>query len=196
MTDTNLLIIVGLSSASVNRALAKVVADASADGITFNIFDNLSELPRYSETLENGGTPSPVVELRTAGAEADALLVVTTYHGRIPTAVHNAIDWLTKRWDQAALHDKPLAVIGSAAGCYSGVWSHQIENAEGIAGPRIIEPITVPTLREAIKKLAGEVHVNAGFRAVSASGRPSFVGRRNAAACHSSPTPVSRRNGS
>jgi hypothetical protein len=160
MTDTNLLIIVGLSSGSVNRTLAKVAADASADGITFNIFDDLGDLPQYSETLERGGTPSSVVALRTGGAEADAVLVVTNYHERIPTSVHNAIDWLTKRWDQAALHDKPLAVIGRAAGCYSGVWSHQIDNADGVAGPRIIEPITVPTLREAIKKLAGEVRAD------------------------------------
>ena len=72
--------------------------------------------------------------------------------------VHNAIDWLTRRWDQAALHDKPLAVIGRAADCYSGVWSHQSDDTDGIARPRIIEPITVSTLRDAIKKLAGEVH--------------------------------------
>jgi hypothetical protein len=63
-------------------------------------------------------------------------------------------------------HDKPLAVIGRAAGCYSGVWSHQAEDPDGIAGHRVIEPITVATLREAIKMLAGEVH---------ASNEPSWV---------------------
>ena len=87
------------------------------------------------------------------------MLVVTTYHGRVPAVVHNAIDWLTRRWDQAALHDKPLAVIGRAAGCYSGVWSHQTEDADGIAGARVIESITVSTLRDGINKLAGEVPV-------------------------------------
>jgi NAD(P)H-dependent FMN reductase len=85
------------------------------------------------------------------------VLVVTTYHGRVPAVVHNAIDWLTRRWDQAALHDKPLAVIGRAAGCYSGVWSHQTENADGIAGARVIESITVSTFRDAINKLGCEV---------------------------------------
>jgi hypothetical protein len=72
--------------------------------------------------------------------------------------VNNAIDWLTRRWDQAALHDKPLAVIGRASGCYSGVWSHQTQDADGIVAPRVIESITVSNLREAIKRLACEVH--------------------------------------
>ena len=157
MTGINVLTIVGLRASSVTRALAKVAADSSADGITLNTFDNLSDLPRYSEALENRGTPSSVAALRTAATEADAVLVVTTYHGRMPAMVHNAIDWLTRRWDQGALHDKPLAVIGRAADCYTGVWSHQAEDADGIAGHRVIEPITVATLREAVKMLAGEV---------------------------------------
>jgi hypothetical protein len=71
---------------------------------------------------------------------------------------HCAIDWLTRRWRHGALHDKPVAVIGRSNGCYSGVWSRQIEDARGDLGPRIIEPLTVPTLREAVKKLADDVH--------------------------------------
>ena len=121
MTDVNVLIIVGLRAASVNRELAKVAADSSADGIALNMFDSLTELPRYRETFENRRTPSSIEDLRTAAAEADAVIIVTTYHGHVPATVHNAIDWLTRRWDQAALHDKPLAVIGRASGCYSGV---------------------------------------------------------------------------
>ena len=167
MTDTNVLIIVGLRAGSVNRELAKVAAGSGADGITLKVYDSLNDLPRYSETFENRGTPSCVGALRTAAAEADAVLILTTYHGRVPAVVHNAIDWLTRRWDQAALHDKPLAVIGRTSGCYSGVWSHQTEDADRIAGPRVIESIAVSNLREAIKKLAREVH--AGDASNSAS---------------------------
>jgi NAD(P)H-dependent FMN reductase len=160
MTDINVLIVVGLRAASVNRELAKVVIDSSVDGIALNMFDSLTDLPRYSETFEHRETPSSVAALRTAAAEADAVLILTTYHGRVPAAVHNAIDWLTRRWDQAALHDKPLAVIGRASDCYSGVWSHQTDDADRIAAPRVIESITVSDLREAVKKLACEVHAN------------------------------------
>ena len=157
MTDINVLIIVELRAGSVHRVLAKVAADSAADGITSNTFDSLSDLPWYSETLEKHRTPSSVEALRRAAAEAHAVLIVTNYHGRVPAVVHNAIDWLTHRWDQAALHDKPLAVVGRAADCYSGVWSHRTEDADRIAGPRVIESITVPNLREAIKRLACEV---------------------------------------
>ena len=160
MADINVLIIVGLRAASVDRELTKVAADSPADGIALNMFDSLAELPRYRETFEDLETPSSVGDLRRAAAEADAVLIVTTYHGRVPAVVHNAIDWLTRRWDQAALHDKPLAVIGRASGCYSGVWSHQTDDGDRIARPRIIESITVSNLREAIKKLASEVNVD------------------------------------
>jgi hypothetical protein len=69
---------------------------------------------------------------------------------------HNAIDWLTRRRLHGALDDKPLAVVGRSAGYYSGVWSRQVEDTR--LGPRVIEPLTVPTLREAVKKLADDVH--------------------------------------
>jgi hypothetical protein len=95
--------------------------------------------------------------LRAAAIEADAVLIVTSYRGRIPSVAHSAIDWLTRRWCHGALHDKPLAVVGRSAGCYSGVWSRQIEDAQGDLGPRVIEPLEVPTLREVMKKLADEV---------------------------------------
>ena len=66
MTDINVLIIVGLRAGSVNRELAEVAADSSADGIALNMFDSLTDLPRYSETFENRETPSSVGALRTA----------------------------------------------------------------------------------------------------------------------------------
>jgi NAD(P)H-dependent FMN reductase len=158
MTDINVLIVVGLGAVSVNREVAEVAADSAADDIALKIFDNLTDLPRYSESFERRETPSSVEALRTAAAEADAVLIVTTYHGRVPAVVNNAIDWLTRRWDLGALHDKPLAVIGRASGCYSGVWSHQPQDADGISGSRVVESITVSTLREAITELACEVH--------------------------------------
>jgi NAD(P)H-dependent FMN reductase len=121
-----------------------------------NVFDDLTRLPRYNEALEVHGTPDAVVDLRIAAVEADAVLAVTSYRGRVPSMVHSAIDWLTRRWRHGALHDKPLAVVGRSAGCYSGVWSRQVEDTR--LGPRVIEPLSVPTLREAVKKLANDVH--------------------------------------
>ena len=158
VTDINVLVIVGRRGASINRELAEIASDSSADGIALNMFDSLTDLPPYSETIEGRRTPGSVAALRAAAAEADAVVIVTTYHGRVPSAVHNAMDWLTRRWDEATLHDKPLAVIGRTSRYYSGVWSHQSAAADRLAAHRVIESITVSNLREAIKMLAGEVH--------------------------------------
>jgi NAD(P)H-dependent FMN reductase len=153
----NVLVLVGLPASPVNRALSRLAIDSSPDGVVVNVFGDLMCLPRYDEALESRGTPDAVVALRTAAIEADAVLVVTSYRGRIPSVAHTAIDWLTRRWRHGALHDKPLAVVGRSAGAYSGVWSRQIEDAQGVLGPRVIEPLEVPTLREVMEKLADEV---------------------------------------
>jgi hypothetical protein len=123
-----------------------------------HVFDDLAGLPRYKEALETEATPEAVVALRLAASEADAVLVVTSYRGRVPSMAHSAIDWLTRRWSPGALQNKPIAVIGRSTGCYSGVWTRQIEDSRGGLGPRVIEPLTVSTLREAVNKLADEVH--------------------------------------
>ena len=44
MTDINVLMIVGLHAASVDRELANVAADSSADGIALHVFDSLTDL--------------------------------------------------------------------------------------------------------------------------------------------------------
>jgi hypothetical protein len=152
------LVLVGLPAGPVNRALSRQAIDSSPDGVMVHVFDDLVRLPRYDEALETHGTPDEVVALRLAASEADAVLVVTSYRGRIPSMANSAIDWLTHRWRHGALHDKPIAVIGRSTGCYSGVWSRQIEDTHGGSGSRVIEPLTVSTLREAVTKLADDVH--------------------------------------
>jgi NAD(P)H-dependent FMN reductase len=162
----NVLVLVGLPAGPVNCALSRLAIDSSPDGVMVNVFDDLMGLPRYNEALETHGTPDAVVALRLAATEADAVLILTSYRRRIPSMAHSAIDWLTRRWRGGALHDKPLAVIGRSTGCYSGVWSRQVEDIRGGLGPRVIEPLTVPTLREAVKKRADEVHGGSAAAAI------------------------------
>ena len=151
----NVLVLVCLPAGPVNRALSRHAIDTSPDGVMVNVFNDLARLPRYREALETRGKPDAVIDLRLAAAEADAVLVVTSYRGRVPSMAHNAIDWLTRRWRHGALHHKPLAVVGQSSGYYSGVLSRQV--ARGGLGPRVIDPLTVRTLHEAVKKLADEV---------------------------------------
>ncbi len=119
-----------------------------------------------------------MVALRAAAAEADAALVVTPeYNGSIPGVLKNAIDWLSRPFGNGALKDKPLAVVGAAAGQYGGVWAHdETRKSFGIAGPRVVEDLklSVPAksldgkhprenaevaanLRDIVGKLAAEV---------------------------------------
>ena len=154
-TTTTVLVIAGISTSEVSRGLAHAAALSAPDGITLNVFDSLAGLPHYDETAENQRLPRPAAALRDAAIEAHAAMVLTHYYGHIPATVHNAIDWLTRRWNHGALHDKPLAVIGPTAEGYSGVWSrHQTDESRPALGNRIIEPITVTTLHEAVTRLA------------------------------------------
>jgi NAD(P)H-dependent FMN reductase len=153
-------VIAGIPVNAVGRGLTHAAALNSPDGITLNVFDSLAYLPHYSETLDNQRLPRRVAALRDAAMEADAAMVLTDYYGHIPTMVHNAIDWLTLRWSRSALHDKPLAVIGPTRDGYSGVWSrYQTQDSRRIGGTRVIEPISVTTLREAVTRLAEQANI-------------------------------------
>ncbi|HZN79233.1 MAG TPA: NAD(P)H-dependent oxidoreductase [Mycobacterium sp.] len=153
----NVLVLVGLPEGPINRALGRHAIDSSPEGVMVNVINDLARLPRYREALESQGKPDAVVDLRLAAAEADAVLVLTSYRGRVPSIAHNAIDWLTHRWRRDAMHRKPLAVVGRSSGYYSGVLSRRIADTRGGLGPRVIEPLTARTLHEAVKKLADEV---------------------------------------
>jgi NAD(P)H-dependent FMN reductase len=165
VASTTVLIIAGISTGAVSRGLTHAAALCSPNGITLNMFDSLDYLPHYSETLETQRLPRRVAALRNAAIEAHATIVLTHYYGHIPATVHNAIDWLTRRWNHSALHDKPLAVIGPTENGYSGVWSrHQTEESGGIAETLVIEPITVTTLHEAVAKLAEQANITRALR--------------------------------
>jgi NAD(P)H-dependent FMN reductase len=91
--------------------------------------------------------------------------------------VKNAIDWLSRPWGASDLKDKPVAVIGTAAGRYGGIWAHdETRKSLGIAGPRVVDSIklslaattldgkhprenadVVSAVRDAVGALAAEV---------------------------------------
>src|SRR5271170_14923 len=158
MSGINVLLIAGNGESSFCGTLAELVGESWLNGIRVSVFDSLDELPPFGETAASVELPGSVDALRNAAAAADAVLLVTHYYALVPATVHNAIDWLTMRWNDSELHEKPLAVMGYSADCYRGVWSHCQSGRRGeISESRIIESITVDSLREAVAKLAGEV---------------------------------------
>lgn len=179
-SDIKVLALVGsLRAASINRQMAEHAADVAPRGIAVAVFDGLGELPFYSEDIDTpDGVTAPVLALREAAADADAVLVVTPeYNGSIPAVIKNAIDWLSRPYGDGALKGKPVAVIGGAMGRYGGAWAHDAARTSlGIAGARVIDAIrlSVPlqslaggapaesreisaNLRDVVGKLAAEV---------------------------------------
>jgi NAD(P)H-dependent FMN reductase len=179
MSNIKVLVLLGsLRAASVNRQLAALAIEAAPDGVSLQLFDRLGELPFYNEDIDKESVAEPVAALRSVAADADAALVVTPeYNGSIPGVLKNAIDWLSRPFGDSALKDKPLAVVGTAAGQYGGVWAHdETRKSFGVAGPRVVEELklSVPaktfdgkhprenaevaaTLRDIVGKLAAEV---------------------------------------
>ncbi len=143
--EIRVLALVGsLRAASVNRQIAQLAADSAPGGVTVTLCEGLGGLPFYNEDLDTPeALPAAVAELRSAGADADAVLVVTPeYNGSIPGVLKNAIDWLSRPFGASALKGKPLAVIGAAMGRYGGVWGHdETRKSFGVAGPRVVEEI-------------------------------------------------------
>ncbi|OSC39204.1 NAD(P)H-dependent oxidoreductase [Mycobacterium decipiens] len=178
-SDIKVLALVGsLRAASLNRQIAELAATVAPDGVTVAVFEGLADLPFYNEDIDTAiRVPASVTALREAAADAHATLVVTPeYNGSIPAVIKNAIDWLSRPFGNGALKDKPLAVIGGAAGRYGGVWAHdETRKSFGIAGTRVVDAIklSVPfqtldkppaddaelaaNVRDVVGKLAAEV---------------------------------------
>ena len=104
---------------SFNRALLHTAADRLPEGVELTVAD-LALIPLYNFDIEHEqGFPPPVAALRTALAEADALLLaVPEYNWSLPGVLKNTIDWLSRGAD-APLNGKPAGAV-SAAGRSGG----------------------------------------------------------------------------
>ncbi|WP_273735255.1 NADPH-dependent FMN reductase [Mycolicibacterium septicum] len=156
MSDINILTLVGsLRAASINRQIAELAVGAAPEGVTLSIFEGLGDLPFYNDDIDGPDVVAAVTALRTAAAQADAVLVVTPeFNGSIPAVVKNAIDWLSRPFGNGAAKEKPVAVIGASMGQYGGVWSHdETRKSFGIAGAKVIEAVS---LAVPVKSLDGK----------------------------------------
>jgi chromate reductase len=106
-----------LRAASYNRALLRAAVELAPPGTQIITFERLGDIPLYNADVEAQGDPEPVVALKSAIRDADALLVVTPeYNYSVPGVLKNAIDWASRPPDKSPLRGKPAAIMGATPG--------------------------------------------------------------------------------
>ncbi len=112
------LLVVGLSGSlragSFNSALLRIAERRMPEGSTLTIAP-IRDVPLYDADVEAEGFPASVVELRSAVADAAALLIATPeYNYSVPGGLKNAVDWLS-RSPESPLTGKVAAIMGAGA---------------------------------------------------------------------------------
>ncbi|MFC0599402.1 NADPH-dependent FMN reductase [Streptomyces palmae] len=115
MSSTPLILLLSgsLRSGSSNESVlrtAEAVAPASVRTVRYS---GLAELPHFNPDHDTDPLPDPVVALRTAIAEASALLICAPeYAGTLPGSFKNLLDWTVGGTE---ICDKPAAWVTAAA---------------------------------------------------------------------------------
>jgi len=109
--------------------------------LELELWDGLREIPPYDEDDDVEPVPTAVAEMRAAVAGADALLFSTPeYNASVPGQLKNAIDWLSRPRVDAALRNKPVAVIGASTGAFGAVWAQaELRKVLATAGARVVD---------------------------------------------------------
>ena len=118
------------------RAAGEIVDER---GGQFEMFGGLKEIPPYDEDDDVGDGPAPVVALRHAIADSDAVLFATPeYNSSIPGVLKNAVDWVSRPPAASPLRNKPVAVIGASTGMFGAVWAQaELRKVLGATGARV-----------------------------------------------------------
>lgn len=114
----NVLGIAGsLREGSFNRKLLRAAVMLAPDDMRIEVFD-LAPIPLYNADLDTDERrPDAVHRLKTAIAEADALLIATPeYNHSVPGVLQNAIDWASRPGMKSPLADKSAAIMGASPG--------------------------------------------------------------------------------
>jgi chromate reductase len=105
-----------LREGSYNRALLRAARELVPEGVGLDELD-IRGLPFYDGDVEAAGDPEPVVALKQAIHNADALLIATPEYNRgIPGVLKNAIDWASRPPLASPLTAKPVAIMGASTG--------------------------------------------------------------------------------
>jgi len=130
-----------LRRGSNNTALLRALREEAPSGVEIEIWDGLEEIPPYDGDGDLAPGPAKVEAFRSLVREADAVFFATPeYNSSIPGALKNALDWASRPLATNAFRNKPVAVIGSSAGAFGGVWAAaELRKVLGAMGARVTE---------------------------------------------------------
>lgn len=148
--DARILLVPGSTRAgSTNTAALRTASALAVPGVTTTLYDALRELPAFDPDQVDT-PPLPVVALRAALADADAVLLCTPeYAGTLPGSFKNLLDWTVGNGD---LYGKPVAWVTVAAPG-RGVGAEQtLRMVLGYLGADIVEPacVRLPVPRDGV----------------------------------------------
>ncbi len=108
---------------SYNTKVLEYLRNLLPDGCRYEIFENISDIPFYDQSFESR-LPERVLALRNAVQDADGLIIATPEHNAsVPAALKNVLEWLSRPIGNAAIEQKPVAILGVAPGLYGTIRS-------------------------------------------------------------------------
>src|SRR5436190_13675009 len=126
---------------SYNTSLLGAAASLLPDGVEFELWGRLKEVPPYDADDDTEEAPASVAAFREAIADADAVLIATPeYNSSVPGQLKNAIDWASRPLATNPLRNKPVAVVGASTGAFGAVWSQaELRKVLAATGARVLD---------------------------------------------------------
>ncbi len=125
-----------------NAALLRHAGELfEAEGVEFEIYDGLRDIPPYDADDDTADAPAAVSQLREAVRAADAVFFTTPeYNSSIPGVLKNGLDWVSRPLASNAIRNKPAAVVGASTGMFGAVWAQaELRKVLAAMGARVVE---------------------------------------------------------
>jgi chromate reductase, NAD(P)H dehydrogenase (quinone) len=133
-----------------NVAALRTALEVLPAGVDAAVYENLAELPHFNPDDDYEPLPPSVVSLRTAIAEADAVVFCTPeYAGTLPGSFKNLLDWTVGGGE---LYGKPAGWINVAGPGRGTGADATLAMVLGYVGAAIVESsgVRAPVPRDAI----------------------------------------------
>lgn len=130
-----------LRADSSSTALLRALREEAPEGVDVEIWQGLREIPPYDADDDVAPEPVAVEAFRELVRGVDAVFFATPeYNSSVPGALKNALDWASRPVATNAFRNKPVAVIGSSAGAFGGVWAAaELRKVLGAMGARVTD---------------------------------------------------------